>query len=585
MKFILKGMWMLAALSLMAVSCVKEQMNESELAQDAGVITAYTDVETRASVATAEDGTRAVVWDKGDAISVFYRNSYNQKFVLSGGEGTPNGRFKSAYGTITSFGTPFPYIYCVYPYDQMNEMFESYLDIMIPDEQTYTAGGFDPKANVMVGAAEPGESIAFKNVGGYLLLQLYGKNAKVKSITVTSGDGEYLAGPALVSIEPGSAPVIKETQLIILKDIQLRSSIEKVPMSIYDGTQVTLTCKDSVAVGATAAEATTFWLVVLPQELEKGFKVEVDWTGGVQTQTLELPITIERSAICRMAAFELDPAKSAKPAITFKDPSLEAFLVEQGVDTDGDGKISQAEAAAVTSFDGIFATNTYEEYTTYPFTSFDELQYFTGITELPAYLFFNSAALRSVTMPASLKKVGACAFSSCTGLTSATLNPGLEVIGVSAFNGTSLTAVSLPSTLTVLDAASLQGTAIEELVIPGGVEIIGSCAVYSCHALKKVTVQEGVKKIYSQAFYNCENLISVDLPASLTEVQYSVFGCSPGTPALASVTFHGTTPPSLGMATMGSSTVKIYVPASAVDAYKNGTGGWTMYKDQIYPIE
>lgn len=584
MKLVSKGMWMLAALCVLAVSCAKEQLQKPEAAEQTPDITAYTGADTRASVVTAEDGTHAIVWNPGDSISVFNLSEANQLYVLRGEGGTTHGTF--AYKSGFSLGYPLSSVYCIYPYDRMNAADEDFLYVQIPGKQEFTPGSFDPKANVMVGAALPGNDIAFKNVGGYLLLQLYGENAKVKSISVKSNGGERLVGPAMVSINPGADPVIVEEQMVIKPiEVLLRGSVEKVPMSIFGSNTVTLTAQDSVAVGATAAEATTFWFVVLPQELEEGFTVKVNWTAGIQTQTLESPITFERSTICRMEAFELDPEKSDNTLIQFKDDRVRAFLVEQDVDTDGDDEISMDEAAAVTSLEGIFYTNTYEQYTTYDFTSFDELQYFTGITELPAYLFYKSTALQSVTMPASLKKIGSCAFSGCSGLTSVTLNPGLEVIGVSAFNGTSLTAVSLPSTLTVLDAASLQGTAIEELVIPGGVEIIGSAAFYACHALKKVTVQEGVKKIYSQAFYNCENLISVDLPASLTEVQYSVFGCWPGTPALASVTFHGTTPPSLGMATMGSSTVKIYVPASAVDAYKSATGGWTMYKDQVYPIE
>ena len=584
MKLVSKGMWMLAALSVLAVSCEKEQLQKPEVAEETSEITAYIGADTRASVATAADGTHSVVWDKGDSISVFMRNSVNQKYVLNGEGGTKRGTFQhvSGFGLIPEYS----YIYCVYPYDPSNYAYREVLETRIPANQAYKEDSFDPKANVMVAASNSGKNIAFKNVGGYLMLQLYGTNAKVKSISVKSNGGERLTGPVAVSIKPGEDPVVVEEQMIIKPvEFLVRGSVEKIPQSIFGNNIVTLTAQDSVAVGATAAEATAFWFVVLPQELEEGFTVKVNWTGGIQTQTLESPITFERSSICRMDPFELDPEKSDNTLIPFKDDSVRAFLVAQGVDTDGDDEISKDEAAAVTSFDDIFYANTYEQYTTYDFTSFDELQYFTGITELPAYLFYKSTALQSVTMPASLKKIGTCAFSNCTGLTSATLNPGLEVIGVSAFNGTSLTAVSLPSTLTVLDAASLQGTAIEELVIPGGIEIIGSCAAYGCHALKKVTVQEGVKKIYSQAFSNCENLISVDLPASLTEVQYSVFACYSGTSSLASVTFHGTTPPSLGMGTMGSSTVKIYVPASAVDAYKSATGGWTMYKDQVYPIE
>lgn len=306
-----------AAASLLAVSCAKELTQEVTPEQAAPEVAASLGAATRASVATAEDGTRTIVWDKGDSISVFYRNEMNQKYLLKSGEGTTHGNFKCASPFAFNFSAGCPYVFCVYPYNKYNEMYQGQLGVEIPAKQAFVADGFDPKANVMVGAADPGEDIAFKNVGSYLLLQLYGANAKVKSITVTSGAGEYLAGPAVVDLVPGEDPVIGKPKYEYenVKPI-VRSStvyVEKVPYYYTSGSKrVTLTCKDSVAVGATAADATTFWMVVIPQELEEGFTVRVKWTGGTMTKKLTSKIALERSTVCRMEAFELVPSEAAE---------------------------------------------------------------------------------------------------------------------------------------------------------------------------------------------------------------------------------------------------------------------------------
>jgi hypothetical protein len=60
------------------------------------------------------------------------------------------------------------------------------------------------------------------------------------------------------------------------------------------------------------------------------------------------------------------------PVITFADANVKAICVANW-DTNGDGELSEEEAAAVTSLGVVFKGNT-------EITSFDELQYFTGLT-------------------------------------------------------------------------------------------------------------------------------------------------------------------------------------------------------------
>ena len=83
-------------------------------------------------------------------------------------------------------------------------------------------------------------------------------------------------------------------------------------------------------------------------------------------------------------------------------------------DTNGDGELSYAEAAAVTDLGTYFKGNSTIE-------SFDELQYFTSLTTLPNTAFMNCTSLASVSLPSSIESLGNGAFLNCNGLDSLTV--------------------------------------------------------------------------------------------------------------------------------------------------------------------
>lgn len=68
-----------------------------------------------------------------------------------------------------------------------------------------------------------------------------------------------------------------------------------------------------------------------------------------------------------------------KDAIVFADLRLKAALVSR-FDTNNDGEISYGEAAAVSSIAGVFEDDT-------SFKSFDEFQFFTGVSRVPNNMF------------------------------------------------------------------------------------------------------------------------------------------------------------------------------------------------------
>lgn len=108
----------------------------------------------------------------------------------------------------------------------------------------------------------------------------------------------------------------------------------------------------------------------------------------------------------------------------------------------------------------------------------------------------------SITVPASVTRIGSFAFGGNKNLTSVTLPPKLTEISEALFMG----CVKLAS-----------------IKIPSSVKSIGTEVFAECGALKTVTIPEGVERIDRQAFRDCSNLVSVVIAASVTHVGEAAF--------------------------------------------------------------
>ena len=107
--------------------------------------------------------------------------------------------------------------------------------------------------------------------------------------------------------------------------------------------------------------------------------------------------------------------------ILFADANVKAICVEHW-DTNGDGELSYVEAASVSSLDYYFEYN--EE-----ITSFDELQYFIGLSSIGDYAFYYCTGLTSFVLPNTVSAIGEGAFGECYALTSIVLPSSVTTIG------------------------------------------------------------------------------------------------------------------------------------------------------------
>ena len=204
--------------------------------------------------------------------------------------------------------------------------------------------------------------------------------------------------------------------------------------------------------------------------------------------------------------------------ITFADSNVKAICVNNW-DSNGDGQLSYSEAASVLDIDGKFFGNQ-------NITSFNELEYFTGITMIRANAFWGCKNLTTIVIPRFVSYFGKSDFYN-------------ELEGETAFYLTySLQSITVVPENPVFDSRdncnAIIKTSTNQLVvgckntvIPNSVTSIGYEAFGGCQNLNSIVLPNTLTSIGTYAFANCTNLMSITLPNSLTYIGKNAFShCS-----------------------------------------------------------
>ena len=174
--------------------------------------------------------------------------------------------------------------------------------------------------------------------------------------------------------------------------------------------------------------------------------------------------------------------------IHFADEHVKSICVSNW-DTNGSGELSEDEAEAVTNIGSVFRCDS-------SITSFDELQYFTGLTSLGS--FENCVNLESIVLPETLTSIYGATFKNCS----------------------SLRYLRIPSTVTNIYFSAFENCPLDLEIASGNVNYVSeNGAVYRIfenstyrylmyvnNSCTSFSVKPYVSDIYEKAFWNATNL-------------------------------------------------------------------------------
>ena len=320
--------------------------------------------------------------------------------------------------------------------------------------------------------------------------------------------------------------------------------------------------------------------------------------------------------------------KHDKENIQFEDLQVKAICCKNW-DTNNDGELSYAEAAAVETIGTIFKGNT-------NIIAFTELKYFTGITEIPASAFSGCTALWKIELPKTVEIIGSSAFGSCSNLVYMCFHEGITIIGDRAFyNCAALKNIKFPSSLLEICNWAFWGAGyLGDIIIPEDVYLSGYCAFEDCSIdvltiskgctfednsgryftdgvdantvyincsipngrvvsssyygafegdFKNVVIGDLITRIGDYAFEECTVLESLTIGKACASIgDYAFYKCS----KLKTIYCRAINPPKWDNSYIfyNVSDRKIYVPMASVDAYK-AASGWKTYASQIEGYE
>ena len=171
-----------------------------------------------------------------------------------------------------------------------------------------------------------------------------------------------------------------------------------------------------------------------------------------------------------------------------------------------------------------------------------------SVNKVPAYLCHNFSNLTSISLPGTIKTIGAhgfegsglrslntasvqtiseSAFAYCGDLATVTLGSELKTLGKDAFNhDVALKSVTLPASLTSMGTGVFSNcTALASVTDNSRLTYIPDYTFQNCTALKQFNIRDGVTTVGKWAFMG-GGLTELEIPQSVTNIGEMAFGSS-----------------------------------------------------------
>ena len=265
------------AVAAVSVSCTKVPEQGGGISM---VFHAGSEALTRTSLAEGN----AVVWEPGDAISLFDPSRINNKFTTE--DGGPSADFA---GEVSGQGA----YYALYPYNVEAGISGSVISTVLPSSQEAEEGGFRTGLNLSVAEADAQDRLIFKNACALVKFTLGEGMQDIVKAVLQGNDGEFLAGPVEIDVssETPAAVVIEKNGVAAAEELELAGTFSagadyyfvSVPAKLSKGLTLTLLDKEGkvrVRRGASEADLQAGHILNLGT-LDSGSFVSLEKVDGV----------------------------------------------------------------------------------------------------------------------------------------------------------------------------------------------------------------------------------------------------------------------------------------------------------------
>lgn len=566
-------------------------------------------VETRASAIPQSDYNVTFAWEETDRIGIFPNKGSQIYFVPEDGVGTSSASFDGGGWALKSNSNYISY----YPFVADFELDRNAIPISFTGQkQKGTEGPFEGERWVLATGSTTSQN-------GILTFN-YNIFNTIINVLATLPAGTYTKASLNIS-----EPLFVEEGTFSLDEQEITgtSFSKKLEIELEDFT-------------LTSAGTVPIYFMAAPVDLTgKEISVIITKDDGTRYKCVKTPsgpynAGRRRGLTCAM--------QKDADIINFADPEVKRLCVENW-DSDGDGELDMDEAAEVTDLGTVFGNNK-------QITSFDELQYFTGLTEIKGgsyydrenqkylyYAFYSCSNLHSILLPESLNTIGEYALYDCE-IESIIIPAGVTSIGRDAFAGTKIESIIIPEGVTSIgQGAFYRCSNLESISIPSTVVSIEGCnggyfnviqsdgLFVCCSSLTSIVISPDnpiydsrdncnaiIETATNKLLIGCKNTI---IPNTVEVIGYAALGGDPYSDFfsdfpdtviipdsvkeidgyafsyrknLTSIFIYATTPPVAGGMFDDTNNCPIFVPAGSVAAYKSASG-WSDYSDRIFSIE
>ncbi len=196
--------------------------------------------------------------------------------------------------------------------------------------------------------------------------------------------------------------------------------------------------------------------------------------------------------------------------------------------------------------------------------------------------FYGCTSLSSIEIPSKIKELEQGVFNGCSSLENVVLPDGIIAIGSKTDtngplgNCTSLKSIDIPESVTFIGSYAFCGSGLESIHLGDNISYIGVAAFERC-PLEEMTLP-GNLTILNSGVVDSRRLSEITIPAKVQ----TIIAMYPGN--VDSITLLSITPPDYcDLSGIPDNACPIFVPAEAVDSYKNAPG-WSEFASRIQAI-